>query len=582
MPQPGWIFPAQICRMRTFKLFFLPGLLLASQLSVAVRADDPVPPLPLHERIDQLVERGKPAVPPATDAEFLRRVWLDLVGVVPTSEEARAFLDDPSPYKRARLIDRLLESPSYARNMAIVFDTILMERRPDTNITTPLWHEFLRQSFASNVPYDTLVRTILGSDGRETTSRPAAKFYLDRAGDPNVVVRDVGRIFLGRDMQCAQCHDHPLIDDYKQADYYGLYAFVSRSYVAKDGRGQTVLGEKADGDVSYASVFKKKEMHKTGPKLLDGPEVADPEVAKGSEYWVFPAENLAAIPRVSRRTELPGRLASSDRPEFARTIANRLWAHLFGRGIVHPVDLSHESNPPSNPELLDLLANEMVSLRFDLKAYLRELALTRIYQRTSEPLPGSPSTVDQADPFRIARLKPMTPEQIGWSVMQATGVLALYNANAQHDLFATDPRLKTIVEASPRRDQMRAEMVEALVYSRLNGSVGPFLSQFAGAPGQLQDAGQATVHQALFFANGEPVQSWLNPSGKNLTGRLGEIKDAGPLAEELYLTVLARRPTVEERKDVEEYLKSREADRPAAIRELAWALLASTEFRFNH
>ena len=583
MPQPGWF---QAClqqafrdRTRLFSCLLLIWLVcLCSGLAVAEdRAG-----LSLHERIDQLVERGQPAVPPATDAEFLRRVSLDLVGMIPTSDEARAFLDDPSPYKRARLVDRLLNSPAYARNMAIVFDSILMERRPDANVQGPQWHEFLRAAFAGNQPYDQLVRTILGSDGREPATRPAAKFYLDRAGDPNVVVRDVGRIFLGRDMQCAQCHDHPLIDDYKQADYYGLYAFVSRSYVAKDGRGQTVLGEKADGDVSYASVFKKKEMHKTGPKLLDGPEVADQEVSKGSEYWVFPSENLAAIPRVSRRTELPGRLASSDRPEFARTIANRLWAHMLGRGLVHPVDLSHEANPPSNPELLDLLANEMVALRFDIKAFLHELALSRIYQRTSEPLPGSAQLAQDEDPFQVARLKPMTPEQIGWSVMQATGVLAAYTASAQHDLFVADPKLKAIVEASPKQDQMRMELVEALVYSRLSGSVGPFVGQFAGAPGQLQDAGQATVHQALFLANGEPVQSWLAPSGTNLTARLGQIADGGLLAEELYLSVLSRRPTPDERREVVEYLKPREADRPAAIRELAWALLASTEYRFNH
>ena len=537
---------------------------------------------PFHERIDRLVEHARPPAPPSTDAEFLRRVSLDLVGVIPTADEARAFLDDPSPYKRARLVDRMLESSGYARNMATVFDAILMERRPDANVPRVEWEEFLRAAFARNEPYDQLVRTILKSDGREPANRAAAKFYLDRAGESNVLVRDLGRIFLGRDMQCAQCHDHPLIDDYKQADYYGLYAFVSRSYVAKDGRGQTVLGEKAEGDVTYASVFKKKDMHKTGPRLLDGPEVAVPDLPKGSEYWVFPAENLASIPRVSLRTKLPERLASSDRPEFARTIANRLWAHMMGRGLVHPVDLSHSDNPPSNPELLDLLAGEMVSGRFDVKSFLKQLALTRTYQQTSEPSPGFSAATEEADPFACARLKAMTPEQLGWSVMQATGVLAAYQAEAQRSLFVTDPRLKDIVAVSHRPDQVREEMVEATVYNRLKGSLGPFVNQFAGAPGQLQDSGQSTVHQALFVANGDTIQSWLAPSGANLTARLAKLTEGDALGEELYLAILSRRPSKDERQEVVEYLAPRTTDRDLAIRELAWAILASTEFRFNH
>ncbi len=172
----------------------------------------------LHARIDALIESGlktEPA-PPATDAEFLRRVTLDLTGRIPTSTEARAFLDDPSPYKRARLIDRLLDSPEHARHLTSALDVMLMERRPDMHVTAAEWRNYLYQACLDNKPYDQLAREILSADGGDPARRAPAKFFLDRGGEPNLLTRDVGRIFLGIDLQCAQCHDHPLIDDYKQ------------------------------------------------------------------------------------------------------------------------------------------------------------------------------------------------------------------------------------------------------------------------------------------------------------------------------------------------------------------------------
>ncbi len=152
--------------------------------------------MPLHERIDRLIETqlerslpGPNRVPaaPATDSEFLRRVWLDLAGIIPPAEEARAFLDDPSPYKRARLIDRLLESPLHARRMQQVFDTLWMERRPDLHVPAPAWRAFLYQAFNENQPYDELVRAVLGADGTDPRTRGAARFSLDREADPHTL-----------------------------------------------------------------------------------------------------------------------------------------------------------------------------------------------------------------------------------------------------------------------------------------------------------------------------------------------------------------------------------------------------------
>ncbi|MFO0906900.1 MAG: DUF1549 domain-containing protein [Isosphaeraceae bacterium] len=547
---------------------------------------------PLHRKIDRLVESKLTAEPAAiaTDAEFLRRVSLDLTGMIPSSTDARAFLDDPSPYKRDRLIDRLLASPAYAWRMAEVYDVMMMERRDDQTIPEAGWREFLRKAVAANIPFNQLVAQILSADGTDPETRPAARFYLARQAEPNQLTRDVGRIFLGRDLQCAQCHDHPLIDDYKQQHYYGLFAFLSRSAVFNDPKLGAVLAEKAEGDVSFSSVFKKGITHKTGPKILDGPAVAEPAVAKGAEYLLAPnKENTAlSVPRVSRRALLGPTLTDGKSPDFSRNIVNRLWALLMGKGIVHPLDMNHSENPPSQPELLDLLAKEFVALGFDVKAFLREVALTKTYQRSSEPPPvaaASPAESAQpaaAQPLAVAALRPLGPEQIGWSVMQGLGLVEASRRGAEERLGGSDARLRAIFATDPKRQALRIEMVEQLIHEQLGGAVVPFVQQFAAAAGQPQDVNEPTVQQALFLANGYPIEGWLAPSGINLTARLQAMTDPAALADELYLSLLTRRPTAEERDEVARYLADRGKDRVPAIRELAWALLASTEFRFNH
>ena len=327
----------------------------------------------------------------STDSEFLRRVTLDLTGMIPTSAEAREFLDDPSPYKRERLIDRLLASPGYARRMQDVFDMMWMERRPELHVPGPQWREYLRRSFAENKPYDRLVGEILSADGADPAGRPAAKFLLDREADPNLLTRDVGRLFLGVDLQCAQCHDHPLIDGYKQAHYYGLYAFLSRSYLFADPRAKvTVLAEKGEGDVTFTSVFKKKVTHRTGPRIIDAPPVAEPTFAKGQEYAGPPGQGEQGPPGALVQPPCQAGAAPGvgDDPRIRPQHRQSPLGADDGRGLVHPLDLHHGENPPSHPELLDLLAREFVAMGFDVKAFLRELALSRTYQRSSEPPPG--------------------------------------------------------------------------------------------------------------------------------------------------------------------------------------------------
>jgi hypothetical protein len=518
---------------------------------------------PLHERIDHFIEAGTPnfgklAAGPAPDAEFLRRVYLDLTGTIPSGAQARAFLADASADKRQNLIDRLLASPEYARHMQHVFNVVLMERRPDRFVPQAQWHEYLRASFAANKPWDQLVREVLSADGTDPKLRPPAKFYLDRGADAHTLTKDIGRLFLGMNLQCAQCHDHPLVNGYKQEHYYGIFAFLNRSSIFREKTGLVVLAEKAEGEVAFQSVFDPTKLtRRTGPRLPDAAPVKEPTFPKGKEYAVAPAVGVRPVPRFSRRGPLAGLITARDNVRFKRTSANRLWALLMGRGLVHPLDLDHSENPPSHPKLLSLLADEFANGKYDIKHFLREVALSKTYQRSSE-LPKGVKEIP-AESFAVANLKPLSPEQLAWSLMQATGVI-------DGQPLALGKRLN-----------------EQTLSASLSGYVVPFVKIFGGRPGQPETGYfRSTLEQTFFLTNGPLLRSWLTPRKGYLTDRLASLANADPVAEELYLSVLTRRPSADERKDIADYLKGRNRDRPAALQEIAWAVLASAEFRFNH
>lgn len=532
------------------------GLVITIAWVPSVPAQDP-----LHQRIDQLIAKkkatyAKEAAPAASDAEFLRRVYLDLTGVIPAVADAKAFLDDKAPTKRQQLVDRLLASEGFARHLTNVFDVLLMDRRPDKHVKSPEWREHLRAAFAANKPYDQLAREILSADGADPKQRPAARFFLDRDGDAHVLTKDISRVFLGKNLQCAQCHDHPLVEAYKQDHYYGIYAFLNRSFVfTEKGSKQAILAEKGDGDVSFQSVFVKVTKN-TGPRLLDGPALTEPKLDKGKEYVVPYKPGEKPRPKFSRRAFLAKTI--TDTPVFARATANRLWSFYLGRGLIHPVEYDHPSNPPSHPELLDALAADLSARKFDLKAFIKDIVLSQTYQRGSE-LPKGAADPDPAD-YVVANLRPLSPEQLAWSMMQATGLI------------------------DAQRKAMGPKATEHTVFNALAGNVANFVRLFGNQPGEPTDptAFEATLDQTLFLKNGDQLRGWLAPRLGNLTQRLGEIKDSSPLADELYLSILTRLPSADERKETADFLASRAADRPQALQDLVWALVTSAEFRFNH
>lgn len=363
---------------------------------------------PLHRRIDRLIEADALAPPAAIagDAEFLRRLSLDLTGMPPSVEELRAFLADRRADKRARAVDAMLADPRFARHWAATLDVMLMERRPSQNVPENEWQAYLIAVARENRPLSAIFADLVSADGTDPRRRGPARFYLDRELDPNLIARDVGRIFFGRDLQCAHCHNHPLVEDYRQTDYYGLLAFFSPGYDPSppSATKKTAFPERAGTDLTFDSVFVKNDHHLTGPRLPGGPELDEPVFSPGDEYRVKPTAKTLAIPRHGRRAMLAGLVAGGGNRAFNENLANRLWAMMMGRGLVHPLDLSHPANPPSHPELLKMLGDELAALRFNSRAFLREIALTRVYQRAID-LPAGPSLDPRDLAARLAAMK---------------------------------------------------------------------------------------------------------------------------------------------------------------------------------
>ncbi|QEL18360.1 DUF1549 domain-containing protein [Limnoglobus roseus] len=515
---------------------------------------------PLHQEIDRTIAAGlldydRVAAPLSTDAEFLRRVFLDLTGSIPSVADARAFLADAAADKRAKLIDKLLASPEHARRMQEFFDVMLMDRRRDAKVPAAAWQAFLRTSFAANKPYDELVRDILSSDGADPKTRPAAKFFLDRDLEPTIVTRDIARLFLGQNLQCAQCHDHPLVGDYKQSHFYGIQAFFNRAYLHPNAQdAKAVIAEKADGEVNFISVFDPKKVQKTTSPAVPGRKpIGDPKLDKGKEYKVAPAKDVKPIPAYSRLAKLASAITAEENVAFRRTAANRLWFLMMGRGLVHPLDFDHSNNPASHPALLTLLADEFAKNKYDVRWLLREIALSKTYQRSSERRgPAVPE-----DRYAAAILKPLAPEQLGSAMAQASGLTDVY------------------------RKELAKNLTEPALHAKLAGNVAPYLRLYGNRPGETDDGFVSTLDQTLFVKHGSHVRNLIAPRTGSLVERAAKLKEPSLVAEELFLTVYTRLPSDEERDEVAAVIRST-PDRTAALTDIVWAMLASAEFRFNH
>jgi len=523
--------------------------LIANMQTVAMAEE------PLHAEIDRLVNAaaGGSVAAQSTDAEFLRRISLDLAGTIPTAAETRHFLEETAPDKRIQLIDRLLAGDDYPRRMQQALTVMWLERRAGTAIKDAAWNKYLRASFAANKPWDEFVRELIATDGSDEAARPAIRFFVDGGrADHHQLTRDVGRLFLGMDLQCAQCHNHPSIEDYLQADYFGLYSYLKQSKLQADKQKNSFLIETVtQARIEFQSVFTPEDKSQTGPRLPGGKEVEVPTFEKKGDEFASPAKDgLPGVPKFQPRKLLAEHLTSNENRRFARNAVNRFWFLMMGRGLVHPLDLLHGENPPSHPELLQLLTDQFVAHKYDVKYLLREIAVTAAYQRSSL-LPDGVKATDVAEAsYRVALAKPLSAEQMAWCLMTATG-----NLKRVTDTPAPKDSKFTYKDYVNDRLPLPDNLPDVLLL---------FGATFGNPPGEAETEFAPSTKHSLFLMNEKLVFDWLQPRDGSLMQRIVKLDDSKAVADELYLTLVTRRPETDEIDIVTEYLKQHKDRRKSA------------------
>jgi len=512
---------------------------------------------PLRDVIDAEIAKVwkqknvKPA-PVCDDATFLRRVSLDLVGVIPDYQQTVRFLNDKSPDKREKLVDRLLDDPRFARHQADVWDMILFGRNPASSQVRQrdAFQDWLRKQFATNRPYNEWVEEILMAPGDTATDGPAT-FYVQYRKRPEDLAMAVSRRFLGIQLQCARCHDHPF-EDWKQTDFYGFAAFFARLEAVSMGRKNRVtnyvIGEKPTGEVLFTGPASDQRPGKKGrpiPAKFLGGEVVKEPAFKGKEIRRFPSKKIPPKPPFSRKEKIAEWVVSPQNPYFTRAIANRIWGQFLGRGLVHPVDNMGPTNPASHPELLQHLAAGLREHKYDLKWYIRELCNSRTYQRAGT------GSVSEALPqfFERGRVRPLSAEEL-----------------------AESWRVATWYDSIPQSNRNNKDRFDPLTSG--------FVLRFFGKPTDGVGNFQGGLHEHLYLNNGQLGRLISGRKGGLLHALLNSKEPWPKRVDRLYLSVLNRPPTEAERKRFVAHLSS--GDASDRLAEAIWVLMTSSEFRFNH
>ena len=526
----------------------------------------------LHTQIDVLIQKGAKQHSPAqrtTDALFARRLYLDLAGRIPTVPELKTFLKDKRNNKRELLIDQLLKSDDYPRRMQELFHVMLMERRGDHEE----WTTFLKHAFEQNRPWNKIAADILDPPVDKEDRRGAGYFFTSRlvkegamaSVDVPAVTRDVGRLFAGVDLQCAQCHDHMTVDDYQQRDFQGLHVVFENLATRRDVKFPAVSEKLLRENKSFQSVFGGETM-KVGLLVPGGEEIPIPNYTN-DEVWKVPPDRkkrTPGIPKFSPLEQLSQQLTASENELFRRNIVNRLWFQMMGRGLIMPLDLIHNQNPASHPALLKLLEAEFVKQNFNIQWFLKEIALSETYQRSS--MVTKSDTVPE-DRFLVGIEKRLSAEQLFWSVLIATGEV--------------DRHWKE----DPSKPSALSEIVNG--NEQLKELQGLFVKTFANPPKVPEVEFAPSVKGALFLMNDPRLLRLLERKPGNLIDRLCSISDEEQMIEELFLTVLSRPPTKDDVTDISNYLKEAGSDdtdekKAISLGQIIWALLSTTEFCLNH
>ncbi|HXG08516.1 MAG TPA: DUF1549 and DUF1553 domain-containing protein [Gemmataceae bacterium] len=528
-------------RQATVRLAFVPA-----------RADFTWPELPEANFIDRHVFtklrtlRILPSLP-CSDSVFLRRVYLDVLGVLPTAEEARDFLNDPRPDKRARLIDRLLERPEFADFWALKWSDLLRnEEKVLDRKGVQAFHQWIRQSIAAGKPLNEFAREVIAARG-STYAEPAANFYR-ALRDPYSRAEATAQVFLGIRMQCAKCHNHPF-DRWTQDDYHSLAAFFARVQyrILENNRRDRFDKHEFDGEqIVWLDRQSELKHPRTGENLRP----------------LFPgAETPPLAPDADRLQALADWIARPDNPFFARAQVNRVWYHLMGRGIVEPNDDFRTSNPPANGPLLEALTADFVAHGFNLRHLIRTIVNSQTYQLSA--VPNETNREDESN-FSHTLVRPVQAEVLLDALAQVTGVPVRFNGYPLGVRAGQLPGVKALRDREARPTEGER-----------------FLKAF-GKPDRLltcecERSTDTTLGQAFQMITG----GLLNQMLAEEDNRIGRLLKAGrsneEIIEEFYLTALSRPPTAQEKQEAIAFIE-RSADRRAAIEDVVWGLVNAKEF----
>ena len=535
---------------RIWLILFVPALFLASRPTSAQESS-------LRKFIDAEIQAGwkknniTPA-PQASDAAFLRRVYLDLLGTVPSLKETKAFLADTNANKRETLVDRLLEDPRFAEHQADVWDLVLFGRKPFNIFATRNrdgFKDWLKEQFARNTPYDELVRQLLTAQ-----SGGPQMFLVQYRNDPQEATVGITRKFLGTQLQCARCHDHPF-EDWKQTDFYGMAGFVTRLVVVdKGGKGDDryMIGEKSTGEVLFTGSAKEQKPGQKGepikPRFLGGDLLKEPAVPEKFKEpdWRRIKKNPPK-PFFSRREKLAEWVTHPKNPYFAKAVTNRVWAQFMGRGQIHPVDDLSATRKPTHPKLFEIMTQQMIEHKFDLKWFIRELVTSETYQLAST------GKLHDALPtwYQRARVRPLSAEEMLAALRVATG----------YD------------------EQIRASGKDP-AKTKLPNSFDSYTMRYLAEPTDGRGDFQAGLSEHLLFNNRS--QGLISTGKGSLVYEMVQSKAPWPeKVDQLYLSMLTRLPTEAERKRFVSYL-SGEGRTQDLAQDAVWVLLNCSEFRFNH
>lgn len=478
------------------------------------------------------------------DAEFLRRVYLDLAGTIPSPEKVRAFLDSTDPNRRAALVDELLADRRFGKALAEVWAHMLLPRESNNRrLNEEPFRKWLADSFNSGKPLDRLVYDLMTATGPQNENGAVTFFIANPTVDK--MTDNVSRMFLGVQLQCAQCHNHPFTD-YKQADYWGMAAFFTKTRLtanpqqaAKKGVSPGIIETNKAGGRKKGNL--PESAKRVPARFLQG---AQPSLTKAEPY----------------RPVLAKWVVASNNPFFARAMANRFWHQLFGRGLVHPVDDMHADNPASHPALLATLAEQLRLHNYDVKYLIRAICASEAYQRSSRSAVDTATVEPDLYSQRLVRV--LRPEQ-------------LYDS------------LTTVLGSSDERPAVRKRPGAAAKKAAAKKA----LAKKKGGRGNPRDAFLNFFHvedfNPLDYQNGIPQALRLMNSGmaNNTNAAINRAMDGAgdppAVIERLYLAALARRPTPEETRRLTAYV-SRQSNPRVAYGDVLWALLNGSEFVLNH